>query len=274
LLISALAWLVGTRGGATPTACLGAGLLAGLLITGWIARPRLDRPLGGGADVFLIDQSHFPASGHYEARVNSIGPLYTNLLRSGFRVFDMESWDPEAIGRSKGVAFVAPQESFTMAEIKTLIDAEEAGSVTILVVGQPDAASSRSLLEAHGLALAPRPLGTVSDVEPGASRQERIQHPRFLDAWPIVAADRESLGGVPGEVIYQYGDDVIVFFRKVGQGGLLLIADTRFFADLNVEDMSGSWPGNLGLIHDVFRRYLGARSDAVRPLFRSPEKPL
>ena len=65
----------------------------------------------------------------------------------------------------------------------------------------------------------------------------------------------------------------LALFRRRGSGGLLLFADTRFFADMNVEDVSGHWPGNLALIHDVFRRYLGADPDAVRPLFRSPEKP-
>ena len=75
------------------------------------------------------------------------------------------------------------------------------------------------------------------------------------------------------DVIYKQGQDAIAIFRRKGRGGLLLIADTRFFSDMNVEDMSGYWKGNLALIHDMFERYLGANSDAVRPLFHSPEKP-
>ncbi len=74
-------------------------------------------------------------------------------------------------------------------------------------------------------------------------------------------------------MIYRHGEDVVALFRRVGRGGLLLIADTRFFSDMNVEDMSGYWLGNLALIHDLFQRYLGADPDAVKPLFRSPVKP-
>ena len=59
----------------------------------------------------------------------------------------------------------------------------------------------------------------------------------------------------------------------MGKGGILIIADTRFFSDGNVEDMSGFWPGNLAFIHDMFKRYLGTDPDSVKPLFRSPEKP-
>ncbi len=70
--------------------------------------------------------------------------------------------------------------------------------------------------------------------------------------------DPEKLPGV--EVIYRRGDDVVALFRRVGNGGLLLISDTRFFSDMNVEDMSGYWLGNLALIHDLFKKYLGRRS--------------
>ncbi len=144
----------------------------------------------------------------------------------------------------------------------------------ILATGEPDSAGAQPLLDAHGLALLPRPLGMITPAAPTASRREREQQPRFIDAWPIVAAgerDPETLPGV--EVIYRHGDDVVALFRRVGKGGLLLISDSRFFSDINVEDISGYWLGNLALIHDVFKKYLGADSDSVKPLFRSPAKP-
>ncbi len=214
------------------------------------------------------------AAGHYEAKVNPIGPLYTNLLRSGFRVLDMDDWDPAAIERGRGVAFVAPQKSFTHREVAELLRAEEDGAIVILATGQPDSAGSRPLLEAHGLGLAPRPLGTVTPAEPMASRRERERQPRFLDAWPIVTADEADPAKLPGvQVIYRQGDDVVALFRRMGRGGFLVISDTRFFSDMNVEGMSGYWLGNLAFIHDMFQRYLGADPDAVKPLFRSPEKP-
>ena len=224
---------------------------------------------------FLIDRSHMPASGHYEAKVNPVGPLYTNLLRSGFRTANMKDWDASAISRARGIAFVAPQRSFTPGEVDELVKAEREGTVVLLTTGEPDSGGSRALLEAHGLALVPRPMGTVTSADIGASRRERESFPRFLDAWPIVAAGTEGdpagLAGV--DVIYRHGDDVIALFRRVGKGGLLLISDTRFFSDMNVEDMSGFWPGNLAFIHDLFKRYLRADPDSVKPLFRSPVKP-
>jgi hypothetical protein len=158
--------------------------------------------------------------------------------------------------------------------VKDLLNAEERGAVVILTTSQPDSAGARRLLDAHGLTLVPRPLGTVSPADPAASRRERETHPRFMDAWPVVTSEGGNPVELPGvEAIYQHGRDVVALFRRVGKGGLLLIADTRFFSDMNVEDTSSYSLGNLALIDEVFQRYLGADPDAVKPLFRSPVKP-
>jgi hypothetical protein len=273
-LLAVIAWLWLVRGGTREAAVIAVGLLLGLAVPWCLGLPHREARVTIADDMVLFDRSHLPASGHYNAKVNPIGPLYTNLLRSGFRVTEMEDWDPAAIARARGIAFVAPQRSFTAAEVKDVLDAEERGAVVILTAGQPDSAGARRLLDAHGLSLVPRPLGSVSSADPGASRRERETHPRFLDAWPIVTSEGGNPVELPGvEVIYRHGHDVVALFRRTGQGGLLLIADTRFFSDMNVKDMSGYWLGNLALIHELFQRYLGADPDAVKPLFRSPDKP-
>ncbi len=251
-----------------------ASLLLGLATPGLVQTTKGDLHAPVDRDVVLIDRSHLPSSGHYEARINPVGPLYTNLVRSGFRVLDMDDWRGQDVVRARGVAFIAPSKPFRQDEIETLLHAEEQGKVVILAVGEPDAAGSRRLLEAHGLAIAARPLGTVSAVGPAASRAEKEKHPRFLDAWPIVTVGGEDPAALAGvDVLQRSGDDVVALFRARGRGGLLLISDTRFFSDMNVEDVYSSWPGNLAFIHDQFKRYLGADPDAVAPLFRSPEKP-
>ncbi|MFI5454081.1 MAG: DUF4350 domain-containing protein [Isosphaerales bacterium] len=273
-LLATIAWLWLSRGGTRQAAVIAVGLLLGLAVPWCLGLPHREARVTIADDMVLFDRSHLPASGHYNARVNPIGPLYTNLLRAGFRVTELEDWDPTAIARAKGVAFVAPQRSFTAAEVKDLLNAERRGAVVILTAGQPDSAGARRLLDAHGLALLPRPLGTVSSADPSASRRERETRPRFLDAWPIVTSERGNPADIPGvEVIYRHGDDAVTLFRREGKGGLLMISDTRFFSDMNVEDMTGYWLGNLALIHDLFQRYLGADPDAVQPLFRSPVKP-
>ena len=273
-IITAIAWLWLARATGAETAAVAASLLFGLLVTWALSLPGLDSRVTIARDAFLIDYSHMPAAGHYEAHINPIGPLYTNLFRSGYRVVDQHDWNPQAITHAAGIAFIAPQRSFRQAEVEDLLRAEKAGATVLLAVGQPDSAASHRLLEAHGLALSPRPLGTVTAANALGSVRERENEPRFLDAWPITTIDNGDPATLPGvEVIYRRGDDTVALFRRMGRGGFLVFADTRFFSDMNVEGMAGHWPGNIALIHDVFRRHLGADPDAVRPLFRSPEKP-
>jgi hypothetical protein len=273
-LLAAIIWHWLVRGGAGEAAVIAVGLLVVMAVPWCLGRPHREARVAVADDMVLFDRSHLPATGHYNAKVNPVGPLYTNLLRSGFRVTEMKDWDPAAIAQARGIVFVAPQRSFTAAEVRDILKAEDRGKVVILTVGQPDSTGARRLLDAHGLALEPRPLGTVSSADSAAGHRERETHPRFLDAWPIVAVDGGNPSELPGvENVYRHGRDVVGLFRRTGKGGLLLISDTRFFSDMNVEDISGYWVGNLALIHELFQRYLGAEPDAVKPLFRSPEKP-
>ncbi len=99
LLVVVWCWIVA----ATPKQiawCL-ASLLLGMLVPCVLSWPNLYARSHVDHDAFLIDRSHFEATGHYEAKVNSIGSLYTNLFRSGFRVLDSDAWDSDAINRAR-----------------------------------------------------------------------------------------------------------------------------------------------------------------------------
>ena len=173
-LAAAIAWLAISRARPSRVLAVGACLLAGLAIPWALSLPNRDARARIDGDTILVDQSHLPATGHYEARVNPVGPLYTNLLRSGFRVVDMERWDAQGIGRARGIAFVAPQRPFGADEIGQLLRAEESGAVVLMAVGQPDSAATAPVLAAHGLAAGPAPsgdgLGRRPDREPARAR--------------------------------------------------------------------------------------------------------
>ena len=94
-------------------------------------------------------------------------------------------------------------------------------------------------------------------------------------------ADHRSDGGNPVElpgvqIIYRHGRDDVALFRRIGHGGLLLVADTRFFSDMNVEDMSGYWRGNLASFMTCSRIISGViltRPSRFSARLRSPHNP-
>ena len=85
-LMATIAWLWLSRGRARESAVVAVGLLMGLVIPWWLGEAHRDARVTASDDLVLIDRSHQPLSGHYNARINPIGPLYANLMRSGFRV--------------------------------------------------------------------------------------------------------------------------------------------------------------------------------------------
>ena len=124
-LLAAMVWCWIVVATPKQVMAIAVSLLLGMLIPWALSLPSLNGRSHLDHDAFVIDRSHMEATGHYEARVNSIGPLYTNLLRSGFRVFDMDTWDAKTIGRARGVAFVAPQQAFTRRDVDELLKAED-----------------------------------------------------------------------------------------------------------------------------------------------------
>ncbi len=182
-LLAALLWCWIVAAPPKQIAAIAVSLLVGLAIPWALSLPNLDARPHVGRDSFLIDRSHMEAAEHYEAKVNPIGPLYTNLLRCGFRVLDMDDWDSAAIGRARGVAFVAPQKSFRHGEVADLLRAEEDGAIVILATGQPDSAGSRR---------SSKPMAW-------ASRHGRWERSRPPSQWPAGVSANGDLGSwMPG----------------------------------------------------------------------------
>src|SRR5690606_12273148 len=63
--------------------------------------------------------------------------------------------------------------------------------------------------------------------------------------------------------------DALVVFRRVGAGGLLLVADSRFFSTRNVEGHGAVSKGNVRFVYELLRRYAGL-SDEVEVAFPDP----
>src|SRR5690606_28017476 len=130
----------------------------------------------------------------------------------------------------------------------------------------------RPLLHRLGLDVRAVPLGPVPR---SAGAHARDEVPFFLGAFPIVLREPSGrFSAVPDghadvEVAYRYGGDALVVFRRVGAGGLLLVADSRFFSTRNVEGHGAVSKGNVRFVYELLRRYAGL-SDEVEVAFPDP----
>ncbi|MEW6744615.1 MAG: DUF4350 domain-containing protein [Planctomycetota bacterium] len=212
-------------------------------------------------DLAIVDVSHLPAEGHWEADLNPIYPLFSGLQRAGLLPLRASAFD--ALASVRAVVFVAPTRPFTTREVGSLVAAMQSGLIAIVAAGAPDSGPVEPLLRALDLEVLPIPLGTVP-LRQGDDPDPEV--PRLLDAWAI----RDGSGVAP---LIEQGPHAVAVWRPVRAGGLILIGDTRYFSDRNIEGDWGHWPGNEAFLYRLFRDYLGARPDDVADLLPSPPMP-
>ncbi|EMR75304.1 hypothetical protein MBGDF03_01114 [Thermoplasmatales archaeon SCGC AB-540-F20] len=100
------------------------------------------------------------------------------------------------------------------------------GGIVVLASGHEDKQASLPLLNEFELDVEGIPLGPVPYVE--ESPEEYENEPRFVDSWPIVFNEENSIS------YYNFTwniDYYLMVFVKQGNGGLLLISDSQYLLD-------------------------------------------
>ena len=105
-----------------------------------------------------------------------------------------------------------------------------------------------SLLSEFQLDIYDIPLGPVPYVE--ENQEEYQKEPRFVDSWPIEIFDNPDT-----EIFYSIeileDEYILITFTHYGKGGLLLISDSEFLYDENIESIDDYWPGNIQFLYNI-----------------------
>ncbi|MBM4019698.1 MAG: hypothetical protein FJ288_15490 [Planctomycetes bacterium] len=222
--------------------------MAVLLSTDAAARAAEVLPDGRGRtpnNLAYIDTTHLEAAGEESWRPDGMMGLAMTLMREGCLVLNLREFTAERLVLAGLVVSVAPSRAFTLAERRAVREFIEAGGIFILTVGCDDAGPSSELLadlgfrigEPSGAAGAapardPEPLGHFKWPYLGAG--EGAAHVRFHSAWPVSCGDAEA------RVIARGADDLpVIVMRRVGRGKAVVIGDTCFAMNKNLENESG-----------------------------------
>jgi hypothetical protein len=145
---------------------------------------------------------------------------------------------------------VAPTKPFTSQELVDIVGFVTRGGLLVLSVGYDDKPASAELLQTFGFDILPEPFGPVPyvDENPDASENE----PRFVDSWPVYVDVLDNATSVFYSV--EFGEEVsyLVVFKKIGVGGVLVIGDSQFLYDSNLESLYEHWPGNIEFLRNIF----------------------
>lgn len=200
----------------------------------WEAFP--DGRLQSPNNLVYIDTSHLEASSGESWRGDGVGGLVLTLMRNGYLTLSLPQLDAARLQRAGLFVSVAPHQSYSSSERKAIRDFVAKGGIFVLTAGCDEAEPSRLLSSDLGFSIGTEKLDTRETVPMGhfkspylRSEDQRV-FVRFHAAWPVIclAADAQ---------VFAYGRDnlPVIAMRRIGAGKVVVIGDTRFATNDNLE---------------------------------------
>ena len=202
------------------------------------------RRIARATRVACIDGSHVEAYNDLGWVFDGIAGLKLTLMRSGYLPLVL----PELTGRrledAELLISIAPARRFSKAERQLVRDFVEEGGVFIATVGAEEADAANPLLGDFGLRVPhsptradeeadePTPMGHFRS--PYLETADYKAHMMFYVGWPIECLDGDAEVRVRG-----FTDLPVVAVRRWGQGKVVLVGDTAFAMNKNLEYMGG-----------------------------------
>ncbi len=195
-----------------------------------------------------IDSSHIEKFNTDGFEDKSLTGTMINLMRNDYYPFILRDFNREKIENSEILILNAPTKKFTTSEVEFLMDYMKDGGLIVLATGYEDKEASMPILDEFGLDIYDFPLGPVPYVESDPAAYQ--DQPRFVDSWVIDTSNCPKFKSfynvsIENEVYH------LVTFSPHNRGGIILIGDSEFLYDKNIESIENFWPGNIQFIKNL-----------------------
>ena len=165
-----------------------------------------------------------------------VGGLVLTLMRNGYLTLSLPQLDAARLQRAGLFISVAPHRSYSSSERNAIRDFVANGGIFVLTAGGEEAEPSRRLLSDLGFSIGTERLDAQETVPMGHFKSPYLRSDdqrafvRFHAAWPVIcnAADAQVIA---------YGRDnlPVIVMRRIGSGKVVVIGDTRFATNDNLE---------------------------------------
>jgi hypothetical protein len=243
-----------------------------LAVSASISGSLIQTPHSAQKDLAWIDHTHLNKFSTEDYQADGITGLTTNLFRNGYLPMVMEKkGDFSDVLKGKIFVIIAPNEFYTPKETLILKEFVEGGGLLILSAGHMNSDPLDSILKSFDMQIGDLPLGsppwiveTHGTGGQGTVTQENLEkywhRPKFMEAYSVLAS---------GEyrpvtwVNYRGSNYNLIISKKYGQGDVILIGDSRFLLNENLEDLSMGpgmetkeqyqlqWLGNIELLREM-----------------------
>jgi hypothetical protein len=168
-----------------------------------------------------------------------------NLMRNGYLTLMLPELTADRLFRADLLVSVAPAREYTAAEQLAIWEFVHSGGVFITTVGYDEREPSRALLARFGFAVGdghpgptgagtgPLPLGFFKS--PYLNAGDYMAFVRFHAAWPLSYTFPDTR-----VLAYGAGDVPVAAMRRVGDGKVVVVSDTCFPMNKNLEKESGA----------------------------------
>ena len=207
-------------------------------------------------DIAYIDSSHGERFTQEAFTDDSLNGLILNLKRNGYLPVFVRDFSSQHLQNGKILILNAPTQPFTHNEIKRIKDFMATGGFVILATGYTDKSASQTLLNMFDVDIQALPLGPVPYVEDSVENKEN--ETRFVDSWPITYDQNNGVSFYSFNFTWNDSSistyHLMVFF-PYGSGGLLLISDSQYLLDKNIESIYDYWPGNIIMLKHIIDEF-------------------
>jgi hypothetical protein len=196
-----------------------------------------------------IDNSHLETYSEEGLRDDGVLGLELTLMRNGYLVMTMPEFSAERLSQAGMFISIAPAKPFSGRECLAIRRFVEGGGIFILTAGWDDRLGCQSVLREFDLRIGmpeanelPRPLGHFKS--PFIRTDSYTCYVRFHAAWPVNCDD-------PGAGVVAYGLEPsllpsaqpnnvpVILKRAVGKGWVVLVGDSGFAMNKNLERIDG-----------------------------------
>ncbi len=221
--------------------CLAMAVVWGL---GWSWGHRYHAPpVITGTHVAVIDLTHCPYAGLQDWTNTDLTGLTTCLVRDGYCPIFCAGRLTEQLarlGEGDYLFLISPLWEFSKAETRQIGAFMDRGGTVVVNCGYEQAERVNQFLGPFGLHISSVTLGTNPDQE-----LRDPLHVHFANAWQVEG---------DGEVLHRLRGRPVAVQNAVGKGRLIVIGDSKFFWDTNIESRERHRQGNIAFLSRLVGR--------------------
>jgi hypothetical protein len=199
-----------------------------------------------------LDVSHLERASGESWRDDGLGGLELTLMRNGYTSLSLDEFHTRRLKGAGLLISAAPARAFTTEEIRAVREFIAEGGIFICTVGWPEARASRELLAALDFYVGGIGAATSGQPEPKTfghfkapyfNGGDYMAYVRFHAAWTVESTDPQARAiaygprdpkGPPDQP-----DPTVILMRRIGRGKAVVVADTDFAMNKNLEREGG-----------------------------------